>query len=408
MKILLLLLFSSFTFASKQFICPNNGIPKVGNDGEEIQCLPGQAADLTCGRGYSCYFSGFNYRCCPTAEEDYDDSVHGTDCPLGSLNVLDSQGSPLRCNPRTGRCQNGNQFCSKQNSNAVCCESITKVTPSLGRTTEKVIEETTPKADDILVSEIVNLLDLECPGNTLTVLRDTGEPYICKTHKDCPNKNMKCSKASNKYSICCESLETAKNTLDEEPIFKDLESNEPNPLKYSPSDAARIQDELKIQKEIESAIVESPKKQEKLEKLEKIENIEKPKKENKKPRNYADNENTRRIPFSSTHRPKIHENPEPKHPKNFGIKTDVRTNSDKKVVVEYQRHNQGGYAISRKLEKINSKVLSPERKNLAQQYIVEQIRQGWPYDEKFYRPESERLAVLKNGRRTEAILHFPN
>ena len=219
---------------------------------------------------------------------------------------------------------------------------------------------------------------------------------------------MRCQKASSKYSICCESLETAKNTLDEEPIIKDLENEGPNPLKYTPADASRIQDELKIQKEIESAIVGSPKtekadKLDKLEKLEKLEDVEKPKKDQKKPRNYADNENTRRITFS-TQRPKIHENPEPKRPrthenpeskrpKTFGIQTDVRNNVDKKLIVEYQPHSQGGYAISRKLEKINSRALSPERKSLAQQYIVEQIRQGWPYDEKFYRPESERKIV---------------
>ncbi|KAE9556526.1 hypothetical protein FO519_000220 [Halicephalobus sp. NKZ332] len=395
---------------SRQFTCPNSGVPKVGDNGEEVQCLPGQSAEITCGRGYSCYFSGFNYRCCPTAEEDYDDKLHGADCPLGSLNVLDSEGSPIRCNPRTGKCPNGNEFCWKQNSNAICCENLTKTKPSAAtRTTQKEVSgaATESTIKDIVFPEIPSILDLECPGNSLTVLRDTGEPFTCRADSDCPNSNMKCQKASSRNSICCESLETAKNELDDEPLIKELEPiNEPkgpNPLRYTPEDAARIQDEIQIQKEIESAIVGKPKKTDKIEKLTKTETIEKPKE--KKSRAFADNENTRRISFT-TRRPKIHENPEPKNPKAFGIQTDTRNNVDKKVIVEYQPHNQGGYAISRKLEKINSRVLNPERKALAQEFIASQIRQGWPYNEKFYRPDN--VAVVKNRGRTEAVLHFPN
>ena len=92
------------TTLDRQFICPNSGSPKLDNDGAPVQCLPGQASDVVCGRGFSCFFSGFNYQCCPTAEEDYDEQIGTVECPAGSLSILDSTGNLLRCNPRTGQC----------------------------------------------------------------------------------------------------------------------------------------------------------------------------------------------------------------------------------------------------------------------------------------------------------------
>lgn len=48
---------------------------------------------------------------------------------------------------------------------------------------------------------------------------------------------------------------------------------------------------------------------------------------------------------------------------------------------EYKPHPSGGYAV-RKIKKNHRR---PEQKLLAQQYLLEQIKNGWPYDEKFYR-----------------------
>uniref|UniRef100_A0AC34Q2C5 Uncharacterized protein n=1 Tax=Panagrolaimus sp. JU765 TaxID=591449 RepID=A0AC34Q2C5_9BILA len=416
MYVPLLLLFCFLNCVnSKQFICPNNGAAKVDSNGEEIQCLPGQAAELVCGRGYSCYFGGFNYRCCPTADEDYDDSLHGADCPLGSLNVLDATGTPIKCNPRNGKCPDSNMFCARHNSHAVCCENLGKSSvPAESKPETKAA--TVPKTTEKPKSK-VSILDLECPAKSLTVLGDNGEPILCQSSRNCPTENMYCH-TTNQQSICCESLETAKDKLETKSDVEDSDRGQ-NPLKYTPQKIAELQDEIKIQNDLERAIVGKEKEKQLIStpkpKKQKLEAPQKPKesKKPKAPRNYADNQNTKRISFKKESKSsefvanrKIHENPRAEHPRTFGIRTDTRANHDK-VVVEYQPHTQGGYAISRKLEKINSpKISSTERKSIAQQYIVEQIRQGWPYDEKFYRPEN--IAVIKNGQRTEAVVHFPN
>lgn len=223
---------------------------------------------------------------------------------------------------------------------------------------------------------------------------------------------MECHVVAKSTSICCESLETARNTLDDEqePIYKELEPLEPkgpNPLKYTPDEVARIQDEHLIQQQLESAIIGKLNKiQEKKDLLkEKKEQISE-QKQKKKPRNYADNENTRRINFDEAshekihqQKKKVHENPTTTapsttssqsdviHPKAFGVRTNVHVNKDRGI--EYEPHTQGGYAISRQIERPVHRPISPERRAQAQEFIMEQIRQGWPYDEKFYRPESK-------------------
>ena len=54
----------------------------------------------------------------------------------------------------------------------------------------------------------------------------------------------------------------------------------------------------------------------------------------------------------------------------------------------------GGYAISEKLQRINSRRSNLEHKMKVQRYLLEQIKDGWPYDEKFYRPEGFFTLIL--------------
>uniref|UniRef100_A0A914Y8X4 Uncharacterized protein n=1 Tax=Panagrolaimus superbus TaxID=310955 RepID=A0A914Y8X4_9BILA len=424
-------------FKDRQFICPNSGNPKLGEDGAAIQCLPGQASDVVCGRGFSCFFSGFNYQCCPTAEEDYDEQIGTVECPTGSLSILDSTGNLLRCNPRTGGCPKSNQFCSRQNSQAICCESLSKPKPTGKPTTLPTPRQAftdsppTKSVHPIRKSSIEeSILDLECPRNALTVLSDTGEPFTCNSVKKCPSSSMYCHRVG-RQSICCESLSTAKNDLDITTTKKPEEKPESsgfNPLKYTPEEALRHVDELEIQKDLERAIVEqtTPEATTSTSRATTKKII--------KHRNFADNENTRRITLPQyVSREKITAEPEisstlatqtEKLPRRsnikdnhvrtetearaFGIQTNPEENESESTgdFVEYKPHNSGGYAFSRKLEKINARAQNPNQKALAQQFLVEQIREGWPYNEKFYRPET--TAVLKRGSRTEAIIHFPN
>lgn len=63
--------------------------------------------------------------------------------------------------------------------------------------------------------------------------------------------------------------------------------------------------------------------------------------------------------------------------------------------IEYKPHNQGGYAVSRNTDKLQELVHDKKaieaksQKLVAQQFLLDQIKAGWPYDEKFYRSESK-------------------
>ena len=63
---------------------------------------------------------------------------------------------------------------------------------------------------------------------------------------------------------------------------------------------------------------------------------------------------------------------------------DTKTNE--LPILEYKPHASGGYAVQ-KLK--NSRKRPPEARLLAQQYLLEQIKNGWPYDEKFYRTPND-------------------
>ncbi len=71
------------------------------------------------------------------------------------------------------------------------------------------------------------------------------------------------------------------------------------------------------------------------------------------------------------------------------VKTTEGANQE---IIEYKPHNQGGYSVSRnnKPEKTNSRGPDDaDRKLMAQQFLIDQIKGGWPYDEKFYRAASK-------------------
>ena len=55
----------------------------------------GQGQRAVCGKGYSCFYSGFNYQCCPTAADE--DPQSPGSCPLGSYTVTDSDAEALKC-----------------------------------------------------------------------------------------------------------------------------------------------------------------------------------------------------------------------------------------------------------------------------------------------------------------------
>jgi hypothetical protein len=72
------------------------------------------------------------------------------------------------------------------------------------------------------------------------------------------------------------------------------------------------------------------------------------------------------------------------NPKAFASKTSHFDDNGKPV---YKPHAAGGYAVSKPLDKATTPSHT-DKKEIVQQYLLEQIKQGWPYDEKFFRPGS--------------------
>lgn len=64
-------------------------------------------------------------------------------------------------------------------------------------------------------------------------------------------------------------------------------------------------------------------------------------------------------------------------------------------IYTYKPHIQSGYAVSKtNLIKINSKKTVPDQKLIAQQYLLEQIKDGWPYNEKYYRSDGKLILIF--------------
>lgn len=80
--------------------CPNSQLPEMDDNDTVKQCLPGH--EELCGPGYSCYFSGTNYQCCPTEEGINLDST--LECPSPSVTILTDAGLPLICTPGLHAC----------------------------------------------------------------------------------------------------------------------------------------------------------------------------------------------------------------------------------------------------------------------------------------------------------------
>lgn len=380
------------------FQCPNNGLPKLADDGKPIQCLPGQATShIVCGRGYSCYFSGFNYQCCPTADEDdeeHDEPHH--ECPAESFTVLSSNGAPLKCNPRTKRCPEATMFCSESLESAICCERIdeSKSAPSTKLETLQKSENVAPVHEEEHITTIINrdiINENECP-NGLLLLSDDGKAVTCDKDGKCPQDDMFCHvHPIQGISVCCQIVEG-----------EALEGVTHNPLKYNPEDAKKLIEELKIQKEREN-------KRKDAEIVTSVESSQSP--TTLSPSSSAVPKNLRYADNDARVGEKLKNPAELQNVKinvkAHAIKTHVDTNDDHNHEgIVYKPHNQGGYAVSRKLDKLNARKQEIDHKLLAQRFLLEQIKNGWPYDEKFYRTES--VAVLHRGNRPAAIVHFPN
>lgn len=72
-------------------------------------------------------------------------------------------------------------------------------------------------------------------------------------------------------------------------------------------------------------------------------------------------------------------------------------------ILNYSPHSSGGYAVSRSFAAKTEKV--DNSKHLAREFLMEQIRNGWPYAERFYRTYGN-LFSQKNYNQKVKFLNF--
>ncbi|KAI6201051.1 hypothetical protein M3Y96_00800200 [Aphelenchoides besseyi] len=369
--VLLIISLISTTKAKEFQFCPNEGEPKLDVNGKPIQCLPGQPSEGICGKGYACFFSGFNYQCCPSNEDKEHDEVQ-SECPDYAVAVLDFNGNPIRCSSLSDSCSQPNTYCNENNAMPICCQRLTPQSTPIAKekqpqeiekffNSEDISNEPTTTSSAKASSESSTL---ECPGQSLMVLTDEGNPKQCNESSECPQKGMFCYGDTQK--ICCESIDFAVSSF--------------------PSNHT-VETETGKSSEILTTITDS--------------------------QSSVPSASTNETDASTLAPTPVHQLAESsyKQPikelkisgKQLISKALASKNAEFRKPLEYQPHNSGGYAISRPFDAKDPGRL--EKKEIVQQYLLEQIKQGWPYDEKFYR--SENVGVVRDRPNPSAVVHFP-
>ncbi|PAV55669.1 hypothetical protein WR25_01526 [Diploscapter pachys] len=266
-------------------MCANGQAPKKDKDGNVIQCLPGTSQYSVCGKSHTCYFTGLNYMCCPSNEPNPENMPS---CPSPSLTVLDGNGMPVYCSPRTRQCPNFNMYCSDVGLAYICCEppmiaeiikDIEKDLVKVSATTQgpqsnvvrkklklpKILREVETSKTILrpLISNAVRVKPLigstaiaqtylTCPKNSIEMLKADGTKILCQTDKQCKGFNSFCF-GDLRQSICCEKFEFAASILgkdhqNEKPrkIEKINEKSEETMIMSADTDMAKFLERLPV------------------------------------------------------------------------------------------------------------------------------------------------------------------
>ncbi|PIC16440.1 hypothetical protein B9Z55_023041 [Caenorhabditis nigoni] len=189
--------------------CPNGQLPELDSSLKPKQCLPGMSENLMCGPNHNCFFTGLNYMCCPSNEPSIDNQPS---CPYPKLTVLDPHGLPLKCSQIARSCPGENMYCADVGLGYICCED-----PSFQRlhhpepttTTRHPKQKYRVKTTTPLPEE-----ELECPSDSIGMLNSNGSRVICNSRNPCPGTDTYCF-GEYKRSICCQKYLYASDILDE-------------------------------------------------------------------------------------------------------------------------------------------------------------------------------------------------
>ncbi|KAL3095386.1 hypothetical protein niasHS_007485 [Heterodera schachtii] len=354
-----LLPFISFTISSAefggQFNCPNGGEPKMDErTGKPLQCLPGRrSSSAICGFGHACFFSGFNYQCCPSLSDDEEDdgdnmmkqliddedgkreteSEEGQmieeECPEGSFSVLNSEGTAMGCGQLGTKreCFEPKMFCYTGATMKLCCERFEN--------------EKSPPIQSHLTTQVSGEVTISNSGE-----KQRTEKRTKSGQKDDGQRVKSQKELARKSSAQIQSVGTMK---------KESKSNYPALTHKTTADPNET--DIPQQEESVSAfsVDEPPLQIPSTQQMVKMENI------------VAKNE---RAPG-----------------KDYAEGKALKETIDKEREDAEERRSQKAF----------------------QQYFLEKINDGWPYDDKFYRPtNNEDIFVVKKRNRPMAIVHFPN
>lgn len=184
--------------------CPNSRVPEFDHNGIIKQCLPGQGG--ICGPGFTCFFSGINYQCCPAEEDGKLNRI--VRCPSFSLTVLTNAGLLLPCNPGFQDCPQDHMQCVNVGGHSICCEK-----PPFTEQSKNVSPLIEPKLNKDIKSidssnEVFDIANLECPEPAFTILDGNGDPFHCDEENCSHQANRFCYKTLS-TTICCENEEKA-------------------------------------------------------------------------------------------------------------------------------------------------------------------------------------------------------
>uniref|UniRef100_A0A1I7TCP3 Uncharacterized protein n=1 Tax=Caenorhabditis tropicalis TaxID=1561998 RepID=A0A1I7TCP3_9PELO len=184
--------------------CPNGQLPKLDASLKPLQCLPGTSQHLICGANHNCFFTGLNYMCCPSNEPSIDNQPS---CPYPKLTVLDPHGLPLKCSQIARSCPGENMHCADVGLGYICCEdpSFQRKLPPTTKTPKRYrLTTTTPHPEE----------ELECPANSIGMLNSNGTRKLCNSRTPCPGTDTFCF-GEYKRSICCQKYLYASDILDD-------------------------------------------------------------------------------------------------------------------------------------------------------------------------------------------------
>ncbi|VDM95887.1 unnamed protein product [Thelazia callipaeda] len=374
--------------------CPNSQLPEFDNSGSVKQCLPGRKG--ICAPGYSCYFSGTNYQCCPAEEELNSDNI--LECPSTSITVLTDAGLPITCVPTVNDCPQSTMQCTNVGKHSICCERL----PSLSERFDDVppmtglsfLDGTNSPVE--LNNEFFDASNLECPEPAFTILDGNGDPLSCN-EEDCTHQTGRfCYKILN-TPICCEGEERAVG--DNELLTKFLRENKHSNEKQAQWNSFKYSPLTSTQKQLQKKPLSSNNR------LRYISNI----KDQSSVFNSVNFEVISLILSTSEIYSCIFNFPISTTPSTTTTETTrltkVATTSTASTVttkktqqsllsvesqeipvetIRYKPHSAGGYSISRALS-TKTHQLPENLKAFARDYLLEHIRRGWPYSEEFYR-----------------------